>query len=122
MAEKTHGQPVNGPFVFDHVAFGVETQNDLWYLKDKLETAGFDCSDVIDHGFIHSIYSFDPNGIPIEFSWHVEKIDIRRQPMMLDAEPSAVAEEGANPIVDNMAGCKASNESIRTGHSQRCGQ
>lgn len=98
IAEKTHGRPVKGPFVFDHVAFGVEAQNDLWYLKDKLEAAGFDCSDVIDHGFIHSIYSFDPNGIPVEFSWQVEKIDIRRQPMMLDAEPSPVAEEGADPL------------------------
>lgn len=117
--KKNHGRPVKGPFVFDHVAFGVETQNDLWYLKDKLEVAGFDCSDVIDHGFIHSIYSFDPNGIPIEFSWQVKTIDIRRQPMMLDAEPTVVAEEGSNPRYDQWPAVihptKPSRQVIRKG-------
>lgn len=28
--EKDHGQPVSGPFIFDHVSFGVETEEDLW--------------------------------------------------------------------------------------------
>jgi catechol 2,3-dioxygenase-like lactoylglutathione lyase family enzyme len=57
---KEHGEPVRGPFVFNHVSFGVDTEADLWELKDKLEAAGFDASDVIEHGFIHSIYAFDP--------------------------------------------------------------
>jgi catechol 2,3-dioxygenase-like lactoylglutathione lyase family enzyme len=97
---KNHGQTVKGPFVFDHVAFGVESQDDLWQLKDQLEAAGFNCSEVIDHGFIHSIYSFDPNGIPIEFSWSVQKIDLRKNPLMLDAIPTLAAEEGADPQPD----------------------
>ncbi len=63
---KEHGEPVKGPFVFDHVSFGMESDQALWELKDKLDAAGFECSDMIDHGFIHSIYAFDPNGIPIE--------------------------------------------------------
>jgi len=66
--EKDHGAPVKGPFVFDHVSFEVESEEDLWTLKDKLEAADFWVSEVINHGFIHSIYSFDPNNIPIEFS------------------------------------------------------
>lgn len=28
--EKEHGRPVKGPFVFDHVSFGVATEEDLW--------------------------------------------------------------------------------------------
>lgn len=119
LAEKTHGEPVKGPFIFDHVAIGVETQKDLWRLKDKFQAAGFDCSDVIDHGFIHSIYSFDPNGIPIEFSWQVEQVDIRRQPIMLDAEPTAVAEKGVNPCDDQwpavIHSTKPSKQIIRKG-------
>ncbi|MGD8563642.1 MAG: VOC family protein, partial [Desulfarculaceae bacterium] len=67
--EKDHGYPVAGPVVFDHVSIGVETEDDLWEVKDKLAAAGFEVSDVIDHGFIYSIYAFDPNGIPIEFSY-----------------------------------------------------
>jgi len=76
--KKDHGRPVRGPFIFDHVSFGVETEEELWELKDKLKAAGFEVSDVIDHGFIHSIYSFDPNGIPIEFSVNVSARALQR--------------------------------------------
>ena len=95
--EKDHGQPVSGPYIFDHVSFGVETEDDLWKLKDKISAAGFWVSEVIDHGFIHSIYAFDPNGIPIEFSHNVEGIDVRENPSMKDSAPSTVTQEGAEP-------------------------
>jgi len=97
VVEKEHGRPVRGPFVFDHVSFGVETEDDLWELKDKLEAAGFPVSDVIDHGFIHSIYAYDPNGMPIEFSHNVAQVDIRKRPQMRDRAPSKVTLEGAEP-------------------------
>jgi catechol 2,3-dioxygenase-like lactoylglutathione lyase family enzyme len=93
--KKEHGRPVRGPFIFDHVSFGVETEDDLWLLKDKMEAAGFPVSDVIDHGFIHSIYSYDPNGIPIEFSHNVEGVDVRKRPQMRDRVPSQITLEGA---------------------------
>ncbi len=95
--DKEHGRPVSGPFIFDHVSFGVEAEEDLWELKDRLEAAGFNVSDVIDHGFIHSIYAHDPNGIPIEFSHNVAGTDIRRAPQMRDRVPSPLAREGAEP-------------------------
>ncbi len=95
--EKDHGAPVKGQFTFDHVSFGVETEEDLWELKDKLEAAGFWVSEVIDHGFIHSIYSFDPNNIPIEFSHAVAGDEIRKIPRMADKQPSKVTKEGAEP-------------------------
>jgi catechol 2,3-dioxygenase-like lactoylglutathione lyase family enzyme len=98
--EKEHGYPVKGPFIFDHVSFGVEKEDDLWELKDKLEAAGFEVSEVIDHGFIHSIYAFDPNGIPIEFSHNVEGKDVRKTPKMIDKLPSAVTKEGVEPQTD----------------------
>ena len=95
VADKEHGRPVSGPFIFDHVSFGVKEENDLWELKDKLEAAGFEVSDVVDHGFIHSIYAHDPNGIPIEFSHNVEEIEIREDPQMKDQSPSEVTLEGS---------------------------
>src|SRR5210317_2545318 len=79
---KLHGRPFEGPIVFDHIAFGMESSEETWRLKDKLEAAGFQCSDMIDHGFIHSVYSFDPNGIPIEFSYRAEGHDMHRNPLM----------------------------------------
>jgi len=97
VAKKEHGRPVTGPYIFDHVSFGVETEDDLWSLKDRLEAAGSPVSDVIDHGFIHSIYAYDPNGIPIEFSHNVEGVDIRKKPQMRDRSPSQITIEGSEP-------------------------
>jgi catechol 2,3-dioxygenase-like lactoylglutathione lyase family enzyme len=96
-AEKDHGAPVAGPIAFDHVAFGVESEEMLWELMDKISAAGFWVSEVIDHGFIHSIYSFDPNNIPIEFSYAVKDMSIRDTPLMADKHPSATARQGADP-------------------------
>jgi catechol 2,3-dioxygenase-like lactoylglutathione lyase family enzyme len=95
--EKEHGRPVAGPVLFDHVSFGLETKESLWELRDRISAAGFWVSEVIDHGFIYSIYSFDPNGIPVEFSWNVEGADIRRNPILSDAAPSKIAKEGPDP-------------------------
>ena len=95
--EKDHGVPVKEKFVFDHVSFGVETSDDLWELKDKIEAAGFWVSEVIDHGFIHSVYAFDPNNIPIEFSVSIGDVDLRKFPRMRDNKPSQVTLEGSDP-------------------------
>jgi catechol 2,3-dioxygenase-like lactoylglutathione lyase family enzyme len=103
---KEHGRPVAGPFIFDHVSFGVETEDELWKLKDRLDAAGFEVSDVIDHGFIHSIYSYDPNGIPIEFSANVKNVDVRRNPRMADLSPSKITLEGVEPGLDEWPAVK----------------
>lgn len=98
VAEKEHGRPAKGPFAFDHVSFGMESLDDLWSLKDRLDAAGIWVSEMIDHGFIYSIYSFDPNGIAIEFSWNVAGRDVRRHPVMVDKEPLETAQEGPEPL------------------------
>jgi catechol 2,3-dioxygenase-like lactoylglutathione lyase family enzyme len=100
LPEKDHGRPVTGPFVFDHVSLGVTTEEALWEIKDKLTAAEIWVSEVIDHGFIHSLYAFDPNGIPIEFSHTVEAVDIRKQPRMVDTAPSEITREGPEPQFD----------------------
>jgi len=100
MPEKDHGVPVKGPIAFDHVSIGVQSDDALWMLKDRLEAAGFWVSEVIDHGFIHSIYSFDPNNIPIEFSSPVDRVDLRKHPQMLDKFPCQAAREGPQPRKD----------------------
>lgn len=95
MPRKPHGMPVEGPFGFDHLAFGVKSADDLWLIKDKLEAAGFEVSDAVDHGICHSIYTFDPNGIPIEFA-----VDVRKRSLRLMAHDKAilpVATEGSEP-------------------------
>ncbi len=95
---KDHGVPVKGRYAFDHVSIGVQSRDDLWALKDKLEAAGFWASEILDHGFIFSLYSFDPNNIAIEFSCPTPGVDIRSSPAMVDKQPSRTAQEGPNPV------------------------
>jgi catechol 2,3-dioxygenase-like lactoylglutathione lyase family enzyme len=97
LAEKDHGAPVRGRVGFDHVSLGVHSPEDLWQLKDRLEAAGCWTSEVVDHGFIHSLYAFDPNNIPIEFSYSLPHRDVRRSPVLPDRAPTATAREGAAP-------------------------
>jgi len=106
MPEKDHGAPVTGQFGFDHVSFGVATEEDLWELKEKLEAADFWVSEVVDHGFIHSIYTFDPNNIPVEFSHSIRSADIRRNPILWDSKPTDIAREGAEARVDKWPAVK----------------
>ena len=95
--EKEHGRPATGPFAFDHVSFGVETEDDLWELKDRVAAAGFWVSEVIDHGFIHSVYTYDPNGIPIEFSRLIPECDIVKCPVMAERAETDLSREGTEP-------------------------
>lgn len=103
LLRRTHGTPVKGSFAFDHVSIGVESEEVLWEVMGKLASAGFPASDVIDHGFIRSVYSFDPNGIPIEFSYEIAEYDIRQLPLFADEAPPAAATLGPEPQKDYWA-------------------
>ncbi len=96
--DKDHGVPVRGPFTFDHISLGVAHEDDLWDLRDRLDAAGFWVSEVVDHGFIHSLYSFDPNNIPVEFSASVPGVNLGKNPVMADTQPTQCAREGAEPV------------------------
>lgn len=95
--EKDHGVPQRGPVDFDHVALELAGDDDLFALRDRLEAAGFWVSAVMDQGYVRSIYSFDPNGVPVEFSVAVASADLRTTPLFADREPGAAAREGAGP-------------------------
>lgn len=98
--EKDHGAPVRGPLAFDHLSLGVADKDELWQLRDRLEANGFWASEVIDHGFILSLYSFDPNNIAIEFSFAVPQYNVHEHPIMIDSHPTAAACEGSKPLSD----------------------
>ena len=95
MEMKSHGMPSAKPLGFDHVSIGVDSKADLFHLKDRLQAAGLEVSDAVDHGFIWSIYFYDPNNIPLEISW--QNLEFVEPPVLADDEPSAVALEGAQP-------------------------
>jgi catechol 2,3-dioxygenase-like lactoylglutathione lyase family enzyme len=54
---------------FDHLSFNLPDEDALLALRDRLKSCGSEVTDVVDHGFIRSIYFTDPNGIALEASW-----------------------------------------------------
>ncbi|MBF0453867.1 MAG: VOC family protein [Magnetococcales bacterium] len=96
---RRHGDPVKGPFIFDHIAIGVEKVDQLWEIMARLDAADFPVSDVIDHGCFFSIYSYDPNGIPIEFSCDSVNMNtcLEQNPVMKDDAPHPKELEASFP-------------------------
>jgi len=94
---KHHGEPAKGPFIFDHIAIEMESRQDLYRLQDQLIESGFPVSDIIDHGFAHSIYTHDPNGIPLEFMIPVAGVSLFHEPRIADAKAPEAAMEGFDP-------------------------
>ena len=97
MTYKVPGVPVTGEFSFDHISLGLASEDDLWNLAERLIAGGFFVSNVMDHGFLKAFYTYDPNGIPIEFCVDDPAIDPRAEPRILDDDPSPTALEGPEP-------------------------
>ncbi|MBF0555798.1 MAG: VOC family protein [Nitrospirae bacterium] len=95
--EKEAGSPGEECISFDHVCLEVETADVLWLLKDRLDAAGIWVSEVIDNGFIHSIFTNDPNGICVELCYRVPDVDMSQDLHIVDSTPSAVTLQGRNP-------------------------
>lgn len=94
--EKDAGYAVKGKVAFDHVALALESEEELWAVKARLEAAELWVTEVVDHGFIHSFFTFDPNGISVELSVDTE-LDLAAEPRLLDRQPPVAAREGPEP-------------------------
>lgn len=95
---KRHGMPVKGPFHFDHIALGLASKGELFRLQDQLVECDFPVSDVVDHGYLNSIYTFDPNGIPLEFNWLSIPLDFEQHPVLADKNPSKTISQSTSPV------------------------
>ena len=58
----------NTPDWVQHIAFQVESMDDLLAGKEKLIAEGVEVLGPIDHGIFHSIYFHDPNGHRLELA------------------------------------------------------
>ncbi len=58
----------NTPAWVTHLALRVDNLDALHEMKRRLQDAGVDVVGLTDHGFVRSIYFFDPNGIRVEFT------------------------------------------------------
>ncbi|CAN5426150.1 VOC family protein [soil metagenome] len=70
---ETYAKPAGVPYEhasqFDHLSIGLPSEQALEDLRARLQEYGSQVTDVVDHGFIRSIYFSDPTGIALEASW-----------------------------------------------------
>ena len=65
----------NTPKWVTHIAFRVDSLDELERAKTRLQAAGVDVLGAIDHHFVKSIYFFDPNGVRLELTCEVGSKD-----------------------------------------------
>ncbi len=94
---KRHGSECTGPQLFDHISISVACMEDLYQIQELLVNAELAVSDIVDHGFVCSVYSFDPNGVPVEFSFIRKENSPHVNPVFADPNPGIAASEGADP-------------------------
>lgn len=51
-----------------HLAFEVETEEELLAWQAKINQKGVMCLGPVDHGFLKSVYMYDPNGMQVEIT------------------------------------------------------
>ena len=83
---------------FDHLSFNLPDEHALEELQYRLKSHGCEVTDVIDHGFVRSIYFTDPNGIALEASWWVvdatgRDTDFRDPGLFSDPDPVPAVRE-----------------------------
>jgi glyoxylase I family protein len=66
----------NTPAWVNHLALKVGSLESLERARRRLQDAGVEVLGVTDHGFVRSIYFFDPNGIRLELTVDMEDEDI----------------------------------------------
>ena len=90
---KPAGVPDPRAIQFDHLSLDLADEAALEQLQARLKEFGCEVTDVVDHGFVRSIYFTDPNGIALEASWWVHDAtagDVDYGDEMLFSDPDPV--------------------------------
>lgn len=70
---ESYAKPAGMPFPraaqFDHLSMALPDEEALLALRERLKAADCEVTDVIDHGFLRSVYFSDPNGIALEATY-----------------------------------------------------
>ncbi|WP_204041890.1 VOC family protein [Acrocarpospora phusangensis] len=107
----TYAKPAGVPYEkasqFDHLSLHLVDEAALERMRDRLKAHGCEVTDVIDHGFLRSIYFSDPNGIALEASWWTvdptgRPVDYSDPALFADPDPvPAVVELRENGVLDH---------------------
>jgi catechol 2,3-dioxygenase-like lactoylglutathione lyase family enzyme len=101
---KPAGIPPSFPAQFDHLSFNLPDEAALVDLQARLRLHDVEVTELVDHGFLRSIYFTDPNGIALEASWWV-----------IDPTGRAAAYDGTDGLFTDADPVPAVRELARTG-------
>jgi catechol 2,3-dioxygenase-like lactoylglutathione lyase family enzyme len=95
---KPAGVPYEKAPQFDHLSINLPDEDSLLRLRDRLKSHGCEVTDVVDHGFLRSIYFSDNNGIALEASWWTldptgRPVDYGDERLFSDADPVPAVRE-----------------------------
>jgi catechol 2,3-dioxygenase-like lactoylglutathione lyase family enzyme len=71
------GAGTSAPGTMQHVAFNVDTLDDLLALRDRIRSRGINVFGPLDHGMCHSIYFAGPEHLSLEIATSAAPIDDR---------------------------------------------
>jgi catechol 2,3-dioxygenase-like lactoylglutathione lyase family enzyme len=78
----------SAPGTMQHVAFNVDSLDDLLNMRDRIRSRGINVIGPLDHGMCHSIYFAGPEGLALEVATSATAIDARA---WIDPEVQALA-------------------------------
>jgi catechol 2,3-dioxygenase-like lactoylglutathione lyase family enzyme len=116
---KPAGVPYEHAAQFDHLSLHLPDEDALLRLRDRLKSHDCEVTDVIDHGFLRSIYFSDNNGIALEASWWSldptgRPVDYGDERLFSDPDPvAAVRELRATGRLDHTVATKLVDEITR---------
>jgi catechol 2,3-dioxygenase-like lactoylglutathione lyase family enzyme len=96
---KPAGIPVPQAAQFDHLSLNLADEEELLALRGRLKASDCEVTDVVDHGFIKSIYFTDPSGIALEASYWVldptghNELSLADRRLFSDADPVPAVRE-----------------------------
>jgi catechol 2,3-dioxygenase-like lactoylglutathione lyase family enzyme len=98
---KPAGIPYKKAAQFDHLSMYLSDEEALLRLRDRLKSHGCGVTDVVDHGFLRSIYFNDNNGIALEASWWTldptgRPVDYGDERLFSDTDPVPAVSELRN--------------------------
>jgi len=99
---ESYAKPAGVPFPraaqFDHLSLALPDEEALLGLRERLKAANCEVTDVVDHGFLRSVYFSDPSGIALEAScWTLDATgrpaDYGDRRLFSDSDPVAAVVE-----------------------------
>jgi len=102
------GAGPSAPGTLQHLAFRVDTHEDLLNIRDRIRTKGVNVIGPMDHGMCHSIYFAGPDQMTLEVACSSEAVDPRAwiDPAVLEKVGISAEEAEAFKAPDKYAGEK----------------